>query len=99
MCETMIGVETNKYLYIYMYISNDTKKINLILRDIIKCNNKCEDWWKDQKWKIIKFFFYYLSLQDLSPLNLLANLISFFWMVTLLAWIAAKFVSSNKETK
>ena len=40
-----------------------------------------------------------IPTHDLSPLNLLANLMSFFWMVTLLAWMAAKLVSSNKETK
>ena len=40
-----------------------------------------------------------LYIHDLSPLSLLANLISFFWIVTRLAWIAARLVSSNKETK
>ena len=40
-----------------------------------------------------------IPTHDLSPLNLRANLMSFFWMVTLLAWMAAKLVSSNKETK
>lgn len=37
--------------------------------------------------------------QDLSPLILLANCISFGMMVTLLAWMAHKLVSSKRPTK
>jgi hypothetical protein len=37
--------------------------------------------------------------QNLSPLILLANWRSFDIIVTLLAWIAHKFVSSKSETK
>jgi len=35
----------------------------------------------------------------LSPLNRLASWISFGWIVTRLAWMAAKLVSSKRETK
>lgn len=38
-------------------------------------------------------------LYDLSPRNLRANARSFGWMVTRFAWIAAKLVSSNNETR
>jgi hypothetical protein len=37
-------------------------------------------------------------IQDLSPLILLANYISLGIIVTLLAWMAHKFVSSNNPT-
>jgi hypothetical protein len=39
------------------------------------------------------------SLYDRSPRSLRANARSFGWIVTRFAWIAAKFVSSNSETR
>ena len=38
-------------------------------------------------------------VQDLSPLILLASCMSFGMMVTLLAWMAQRLVSSNNPTK
>ena len=40
-----------------------------------------------------------IDAQDLSPLILLANCMSFGMMVTLLAWMAHKLVSSKRPTK
>lgn len=39
------------------------------------------------------------TAHERSPLSLRAKARSFGWIVTRLAWIAAKFVSSNSETR
>lgn len=54
---------------------------------------------KNVKIIILHEFKCFLLDQNLSPLILLASCKSFVMMVTLFAWIAHKFVSSNNDTK
>ena len=63
------------------------KKIFIISRNVVQIS------YNDTSWNCYK------RTYDRSPLNLRASARSLGWIVTRLAWIAARFVSSNSETR